>query len=953
MRPNSEPDYDSELDETLLLGRRPQLAARAPKMPVAAIIVALLVTLVFAIAAGAAPVPNQVVYDNDLKNFWQDWSWTAHDTAQTAVVHTPPRAISWEADGWGALFFHHALQPFTNYTGVRFWHRGNGAQQVRLVIYTNTSVEIGSLTLTVPATWTQRVVTWAELGINTSTNPRFDGILFADASGSNQPTVYLDDVELVGANLPDPPPITVAVSPDLDRHPISPLIFGANWGDEVPSAAQLATGLYPATRWGGNATSRYNWLLDTSNRAMDYYFLNIATGPGNGAAADAFVEASRNAEAEVVMTVPLDQVAKSRARTPGFSVAKYGPQTRTECADSPGVPGCADNGNGLCLPAQNTKMCDGVRCCDPNGPVVPWQPDPNLRFIRANDPADTSIPVDVEVHVGDFVSHLVGEHGTAAGGGVRYYGLDNEPMLWDSTHRDMRGTPGVSVRATPASYDEVWSKGLQAAREIKSRDQSAEVMGPDTWGWCDFWSSGLDTADGFCLGGPDRAAHGDIPWPAWYMQQSCANRLPNGDLPVDVLDIHFYPQGQDSAGEGVAGTEWWADQSQEGSEELIQLRLRSVKELYDPNWPSESWVASGSPDVVKLIPRMREWRDQYCPDMKLALTEYKWGRDDTLSGALAQTEVLAIFGREQLDMAMRWVAPESDSLSEDAYRLYRNYDGNGGKVEGDSVRAVSNDVDRVGSYAIRNGANELFVVLVNKDPQAQPATITVAGGVTGPVALWRLSGTGYAAAGNVTSTATGFTLTLPGRTATLARVQLNAGASYPLVVNAAGGGSGTVTGTINGFPCTSNCAGSVNQDTHVVLQANPAAGSTFTGWSGDCSGTGPCDFFMNAAKTVTANFSLTNPSHTLTVTVTGNGTVTGTGIACPGDCSEGYAQGTPVALTANPAAGYVFGGWSGACSGYASCNVTMDANRAVTAEFLELRVLLYDGFESGTLGAWH
>jgi hypothetical protein len=914
------------------------------------LVLAMLATLGLAPGARAEQVPNQIVYDNQLENLWQDWSWATHDLAQTAIVHTPPRAISWEADGWGGLFLHHSSQRFSNYTGLRFWHRGNGTQQVRLVIFANSSVEIGSLNLTVPAAWTQRVVTWAELGVNATANPRFDGIVFADASGADQPTLYLDDVELVGANLPDPGPITVAVSPDLDRHPISPLIFGANWGDDVPSAAQLATGFYPATRWGGNATSRYNWLLDTSNRAMDYYFLNIATGPGNGGAADAFVDASRDAEAEVVMTMPIDRVASSRARTPGFSVAKYGPQTRTECDDSPGVPGCENNGNGLCLPALNTKMCGGVRCCDPAGPQVPWQPDPNLRYIRANDPADTSIPVDLEIHVGDFVSHLVGAHGTAAGGGVRYYGLDNEAMLWDSTHRDMRGTPGQSVRPTPASYDEVWSKGIAAAREIKSRDAGAEVMGPDTWGWCDFWSSGLDTADGHCLGGDDQAAHGGLPFPAWYMQQSCANRLPNGDLPIDWLDIHFYPQGQDAEGDGVAGT--FGDQSVEGSEELIELRLRSVKELYDPEWPSESWIALGTPDVVKLIPRMREWRDQYCPDMKLALTEYKWGRDDTLSGALAQTEALAVFGRERLDMAMRWVAPESGSLTEDAYRLYRNYDGNGGKVEGDSVRAVTNDVDRVGSYAVRNAAGELFVVLVNKAPQAQPATITVAGGVTGTVALWRLSAAGYAPAGSIASTSTGFTLTLPARTATLARVQLAGGGNtFPLVVNTAG--SGTVSGTAGGAPCVGNCAGSHPAGTAIVLQANPAAGSTFTGWSGDCSGTGACNLTMNAARTVTATFAPTNPgNHSLTVTVSGNGTVTGNQIACPGDCSGSYANGTVVGLVATPAAGWALSSWSGACSGNGACSVTMSVDRTVNATFVPPQLPFADGFESGTLDAW-
>ncbi|HKV11480.1 MAG TPA: glycoside hydrolase family 44 protein, partial [Thermoanaerobaculia bacterium] len=361
-----------------------------------------------------------------------------------------------------------------------------------------------------------------------------------------------------------------------------------------------------------------------------------------------------------------------------------------------------------------------------------------------------------------------------------FYNLDNEPMLWNSTHRDVH--PAAPI------YDEVWSKGLAAATEIKSRDPGAEILGPETWGWCDFWSSAAD-APGDCLTGPDRTAHGDLPWPAWYMQQSCAHRLPvghpaAGDLPVDWLDIHFYPQGDNVA--GVSG-----DQSVEDSAATVAARLRSLKELYDPTWISESWIADGAIKVVQLLPRMRAWRDTYCPEMKLALAEYKWGRDDTLSGALAQAEALALFGREGLDMALRWVAPESGSLTEDAYRLYRNYDGAGGQVHGNSVRATSSAVDGVASYAFQNANGKLFVVLINKDTVAREVTVNVTGGVTGNVDLWRLDGTGYSAAGTIASTATGFTATLPARTATLARVQPLAG--LPSVIFVDGFETGTTS----------------------------------------------------------------------------------------------------------------------------------------------------------------
>ena len=73
---------------------------------------------------------------------------------------------------------------------------------------------------------------------------------------------------------------------------------------------------------------------------------------------------------------------------------------------------------------------------------------------------------------------------------------------------------------------------------------------------------------------------------------------------------------------------------------------------------------------------------------------------------------------------------------------------------------------------------------------------------------------------------------------------------------------------------------------------------------------------------------------TLSVNIGGSGTVTGTGINCPGDCTEAKPEQTQIALTAVPASGFNFAGWSGGgCAGTGACNVTLDAAKAVTASF--------------------
>ena len=150
-----------------------------------------------------------------------------------------------------------------------------------------------------------------------------------------------------------------------------------------------------------------------------------------------------------------------------------------------------------------------------------------------------------------------------------------------------------------------------------------------------------------------------------------------------------------------------------------------------------------------------------------------------------------------------------------------------------------------------------------------------------------------------------------------------------------GTGSGTITGT--GISCPGDCSETYADGTAVTLSANPAAGSTFAGWTGACSGTGSCALTMNADKTVSGSFtSSAPPQRTLTVTPptgTGGGSITGTGINCPGDCSEAYADGTAVTLSANPAAGSTFAGWTGACSGTGSCALTMNADKTVSGSF--------------------
>lgn len=166
------------------------------------------------------------------------------------------------------------------------------------------------------------------------------------------------------------------------------------------------------------------------------------------------------------------------------------------------------------------------------------------------------------------------------------------------------------------------------------------------------------------------------------------------------------------------------------------------------------------------------------------------------------------------------------------------------------------------------------------------------------------------------------------------------GEPQTLTAQKAGSGSGTITAS--GIDCGSDCSESYPGGTTVVLDATADSGSTFSSWSGcDQVAGASCTVQMNAARTVTATFTEDTPTpttRTLTVnrTGSGSGTVTGPGINCGADCSQGYPEGSVVDLEADPAAGSELTGWSGCdliTGGGEICRVTMTASRAVSAIF--------------------
>ena len=475
----------------------------------------------------------------------------------------------------------------------------------------------------------------------------------------------------------------ITVDAEIGQHLISPDIYGLNFATES-FAQELAL---PLRRWGGNGTSKYNWQTANTNTALDWYFENVSNyNPVSGAAEThlQWIDQNIRTATRSLLTIPmLGYVAKNNSSC-SYSISKYGAQQDSDAAWRP------DCGNGT---------------------------TPGGSPLTGNTPTDASQAVDVNFMKG-WVQSLVTKYGSAATTGVRYYALDNEPDLWGDTHRD--------VHPSPQSYDELFSKSIAYGEAIKSADPAARLLGYSSFGWTGYWYSELDTvtaaANGYTYF-PDYQSHGSKYQVEWYLAKMKEYEQLNNKRLLDVLDLHYYP----SAGTSL---------NTAGDAARQAKRLRTTRSLWDATYTDESWIGGSDQPldwrVVRLLPRMRTWVNTNYPGTGLAITEYNFGGLEHINGALAQADVLGIFGRESLDMAALWNYPDS-ALGYDhfetlpgayAFRMYRNYDGLGGKFGATSISAVSADQAQLAVYAAKRATDgALTVMVINKSSQAQVSAL--------------------------------------------------------------------------------------------------------------------------------------------------------------------------------------------------------------------------------------
>ncbi|MEO6600191.1 MAG: glycoside hydrolase family 44 protein [Polyangiaceae bacterium] len=590
----------------------------------------------------------EVAYDGGLGPGWQDWSVGLHELSNSG-----PAKVVFAAHG-GVVLHHTELRA--TYGGISFRYKAPSGWPQFLAVNLKRG---GSPDSAFPRValraenvkeladgWHHAFVAWDQL------NPErlaVDRIAISATSTVAGDWVLLDKVVLTrslaeGSAAAPSRGVGLKIRCDVTPRLISPQIYGGAGGDWDSGQT--------AERIGGNLTSRMNWDAGNLwNAGNDWFFEN---GHSNGTIWE-WLDGSARRGAPAALTVPMIGWVSKDDSSVGFPKSKFPKQRKFD----KGRPQAGDGFD-----------ADGA-------PIAP------------GPPSQTSMPAPPQM-IGRWIRTLREKDRQRGSRSAGMYILDNEPSLWNATHRD--------VHPQPLTQDELLQRTIDYATEIRNADPEGKIAGPAEWGWRGYFYSGKDQALAPSLR-PDRLAHGDVPVIPWYLAKLAEYERTNHVTLLDILDVHFYP-----AADGLYGSNARTDP------EGAALRIRSTRALWDNNYRDESWIN----EPIGLIPRLKRWVADNYPGRQVSIGEWSFGADAHISGGLATAEALGRFGQQGLDSAFYWDGPKAKTATFWAFRAFRNFDGKGGRFLDFSL--PTRESDKVSLFASRDAAGKHIVaILVNRD----------------------------------------------------------------------------------------------------------------------------------------------------------------------------------------------------------------------------------------------
>ncbi|MGC2619021.1 MAG: glycoside hydrolase family 44 protein [Acidobacteriaceae bacterium] len=728
-----------------------------------------------------------------------------------------------------------------------------------------TTLSSGTATLTIPA---GSLVTGSDTLTATYTPDSASSSIYTTASGTASVTVTASSGT----------PVTVNVDVLANRHAISPYVYGGN----VSGPTDVADMGLPFARWGGNASSTYNWQLHTYNADNDYYFEDFGVGNQNGDDNDSvqFVTDVQNAGANVVTTMPmLGWVAQSAENSSNghwsFSVATYGAQCAVD-------PYNTDAGDGLMADcktpvttsavttAYDPLLDDASQTCSTGNCVYrkPW----------------------AQALAGAFTSNTCAVPYSSITS-CHFYDMDNEVDIWGGTHRD--------VHPVASGYDELANDFETEAGNLKTWDPAAVRFGPVSCCWWFYWNVGPT--------GDDKTAHAGVDFLPWWLNQINWLDQINGSRTLDVFDIHAYPDANTS---GLSPAQ------------LQAVAADVYRDYWDPAYVSTSgtinqiYATSMQPNrtIPFRIPRMKAMVNAIYPGTPLAFTEWSaaFYKESDFSTALGDADAYGIFGREGLSFATRWGAPTLGNPNYQALKLYTNYDGAHHKFGTVSVADTNTgDPNLFSSFAALNATGTAMTIMViNKDPSnAAQVTFNLTGFSASSYVAYSLSSTASSAiaasgstAWNATQSFAPYSITLLVVTGTEASTPASEWYLNPddLMIPAAG--------TAMLHPAISSGSANVTLSSAVfnASEGAPACSGSLTLTNATVTATQPGTITVNAGSTPGfCHYTVTGSDGTATQTqggwiVVGNPAATLTQSGNNQSGSAGTALSQPLTVTLSP-----------------------------------------------------
>jgi hypothetical protein len=705
---------------------------------------------------------------------------------------------------------------------------------------------------------------YTDTGLNNGT-PYYYVVTAVNSAGESSPS----------AQATATPTATTAVTVSIDtlsnRHTISPYVYGGAFPQDAPTIKDSGLTL---VRWGGNASSTYNWNLGTDNADNDYFFEDFNFGALNNSAdsdSTQFIKDVQAAGSNPLMTMVMMNWVAQSAETPGptgnlhwtFSKSIDGAQCKYDVWNS-------DAGNGQ-KPDCSTQLT--ASSADINRTYFPLLDDSSEPC-----PSWATAGCTNAVYRNTWAAALATAFGSTSTCPIPYfpsltschfYDMDNEIDIWGGTHFD--------IHPNPSGYEELRDTYLTEARNLKGWDPAAVRLGPVSCCWWFYWNGANSS---------DKGAHAGQDFLPWWLNEVYWRDQIDGVQSLDIFDIHAYPDGPNNISSASLATQraaavsiyrdYWDATFTSPSSTINQTATTSIQ----PNYA-----------IPFRIPRMRAIANVNYPGVPLAFTEWSaaFAGEADFSTALGDADAYGILGRERMSLATRWEAPLPTNPNYQALKLFTDYDGALHKFGTTSVSATHNaDPDLFSVYAaLGTGGTSLTIMVLNKDPanaanvsftvnnftgasctaytlsQSSPTAIVSSsctwGGsmtfapytatllvVTGaqasvPAAEWDLNPdtTMVPAGGSVTLNPT-ITSGTPGATVTLTAASFDSGGGSMSITNAnltqaANGAISVTAGTTSGFyhfTVTSKDSSNVTQKQGGwLIIGNPPA--TFTNKTGD------------------------------------------------------------------------------------------------------------------------